>query len=400
MITDLPDIDNIQLLRGPQGTLFGKNVVSGAIDVKTREPSFERETSAEITYGNYNQARASIAYDTPLGDKVAVRASYLFSGRDGIIDNTKFKKDWDDQINNAARLDFLYKPSDAFKLRLIGDYSMQQGEMGFQSVAAVLPTTLDNGSQVRGFYRRAADVGYVPIAIDPFSRRVDIDSTQFDKMPTWGVQGQADWDTGPVTLTSITAYRRWKWIPNYDGDQIGANVATQGIVITNQQQFSQEFRATSNTGGAIDYTGGLYYFWQKADDLQVSAYGRDATVWLATPNNPTAAASTLPSAALDGLAGLSHVVPQTYSYAAYGQSTWHITPAFRLTGGLRYTYEHKTGSYDAYPGTWNSTLAPLSSFPTAQQPSIASPARHLVADRLVYRREGHEQSLRHTRRRL
>ncbi len=149
MITDLPDIDNIQLLRGPQGTLFGKNVVSGAIDVKTREPSFERETSAEITYGNYNQARASFAYDTPLGDKVAVRASYLFSGRDGIIDNTKFKKDWDDQINNAARLDLLYKPSDAFKLRLIGDYSMQQGEMGFQSVAAVLPTTLDNGSQVR-----------------------------------------------------------------------------------------------------------------------------------------------------------------------------------------------------------------------------------------------------------
>jgi iron complex outermembrane receptor protein len=373
VITDLMDVERVQLLRGPQGTLFGKNVVAGVIDITTREPTFEPEARAEVTYGNYNQFRSYIGYSFPISDTVAVRLSYLHSQRDGLIYNTTYDEHWDNQDNNAARVDVLFKPSDNFKFRLIGDYSRQTGDMGFYSVAEVLPTTLANGTKVRGFYQRAADVGYTPIPIDPFARQVDIDSSQYDKMPSWGIQGRADWDLDALTLTSITAYRNWKWLPNYDGDQIGANVATQGIVITHQQQFSQEFRATSATGGAIDYTGGLYFFWQKADDTQVSSYGRDAAAWLTTPNNQTAPVSTVPSAALDGLSSIARVVPQTYSYAAYGQATWHATPNLHLTGGLRLTYEHKTGLYDSYAGTYgNDTLAPLSSFPTPLQATVAA----------------------------
>ena len=373
VITDLMDVERVQLLRGPQGTLFGKNVVAGVIDITTREPSFEPEARAEVTYGNHNQFRSYIGYSFPISDTVAVRLSYLHSQRDGLIYNTTYDEKWDNQDNNAARADVVFKPSDNFKFRLIADYSRQTGDMGFYSVAEVLPTTLANGAKVRGFYKRAADVGYTPIPIDPFARQVDIDSSQYDKMPSWGIQGRADWDLDSVTLTSITAYRNWKWLPNYDGDQIGANVATQGIVITHQQQFSQEFRATSTTDGPIDYTGGLYFFWQKANDTQVSSYGRDAVAWLTTPNNQTAPVSTTPSAALDGLASIARVVPQTQSYAAYGQSTWHVTPEFHLTGGLRLTYEHKTGLYDSYAGTYgNDTLAPLSSFPVGLRATVAA----------------------------
>ncbi|MBC2666667.1 TonB-dependent receptor [Novosphingobium flavum] len=367
VITDLLDVESIQLLRGPQGTLFGKNTVAGALDIKTREPTFDPEGRGEITYGNYNQIRAAASLDAPIGDTLAFRVSYLYSRRDGLIHNTKYQQDWDNQENHSARIDVLYKPTDSFKLRLIGDYSIQSGNMGFQSVAEVLPTTLANGTQVRGFYARAADVGYVPIAIDPFARNVDLDSSQYDEMPSWGLQARADWDTGPATLTSITAYRNWKWIPNYDGDQIGANVVVNSVVDTDQQQFSQEFRLASNGQKTVDYTAGLYFFWQKADDKQIQLYGRDASAWLTTANTPTATVSTLPSSALDGLVAYAHVVPQTYSYAAYGQATWNIAPDFRITGGLRYTYEHKTGLYDAY-ATGN--VAPLSSFDPATQATV------------------------------
>lgn len=369
VITDLIDVESIQLLRGPQGTLFGKNTVAGAIDIRTREPIFGNEARAELSYGNYNYLRGYLSLNSTVGDDLAFRISYLRTQRDGLIDNTVYHRDWDGLDNHSARLDIVYKPTTNFKFRLIADYSVQTGDVGFYSLAGVLPTTLANGNQVRGFYGRAADVGYTPIAIDPFARRVDIDSSQHDRMPSWGVQGRADWTLGGTTLTSITAYRNWKWIPNYDGDQTGANVLTESIVDTKQQQFSQELRTASPGNQTIDYTGGLYFFWQKADDLQVTGYGRDAAGWLTTANTPTALVSTLPSAALDGLIGYAHVVPVTYSYAAYGQATWNVSPVFRLTGGLRFTYEHKTGSYDGYAG---GTTAPLSSFATALQATVAA----------------------------
>jgi iron complex outermembrane receptor protein len=367
VITDLLEVSEVQLLRGPQGTLFGKNTVAGAIDIRTREPSFDPEARAEITYGNHNQFRGYASVDAAINDKLAFRFSYLHNQRDGLVYNTTYRENWDNLDNNAVRFDLLFKPSDRFRFRFTADYSKQNGDVGFYTIAGVLPTILGNGKEVRGFYRRAADVGYVPVAVRPFQRATDIDSSQYDQMPSWGLQGRADWDVGSATLTSITAYRNWKWIPNYDGDQIGANVVTDSVVDTKQQQFSQEVRVVSNGHHRLDYTGGLYFFWQEANDRSYQIYGRDASAWLTTPNTPTATVSTLPAAALNGLEALAHVVPATYSYAAYGQVTWNISPVFRFTGGLRFTYEHKTGLYDAI-ATGN--VAPIDSFDPAIQATI------------------------------
>lgn len=371
VITDLIDIESIQLLRGPQGTLFGKNTVAGAIDIRTREPSFEPEARAELTYGNYDYVRGYLALGAPITDDLAFRVSYLRTRRDGIIRNTTYDEDWDQLDNHAARLDVVWKPRDDFKLRVIADYSIQTGDMGFQSVAEVLPTTLANGTEVRGFYRRAADVGYVPIPVRPFDRKTDIDSSQYDEMPSWGISVRGDWTTpGGTTVTSLSAFRRWQWIPNYDGDQFGANILTQSIVDTDQRQFSTELRAASPGDQVIDWTGGLYFFWQEADDLSVTGYGRDAAGWLTTPNTAAPdAVAALPPAALDGLFAYAHVVPRTHSYAAYGQATWNVSPAFRLTAGLRFTYEHKTGLYDAYAG---GDVAPIGSFPLELQAAVAA----------------------------
>lgn len=379
VITDLVDIESIQLLRGPQGTLFGKNTVAGALDIRTREPEFDTELRGEATYGNKDYVRVSVSANAALGDTLAFRATYLRTSRSGLIHNTRYDEDWDNLDNHSARFDLLWKPKADLKLRFIADYSIQKGDVGFQSIGGVLPTTLANGTEVRGFYRRAADVGYVPGSFDPFDRETDIDSSQRDKMPSYGFQARADWDTGPFTLTSITAYRNWKWIPNYDGDQFGANVIVQSVVETDQQQFSQELRLTSPGGGTIDYTAGLFYFWQEADDASRQVYGRDAVGWLVTGNTPSAvpnrvpsgvgAGLVLPPAALEGLEAYAHVVPATKSYAAYGQATWNLSPVFRLTGGLRYTYERKTGLYDADA---RGDVAPLATFALAIRPAIAA----------------------------
>jgi iron complex outermembrane receptor protein len=176
--------------------LFGKNTVAGAIDITTPEPAFKRQVKGELTYGNYNYLRGYIALDTPLSETLALHASYLHTQRDGLIYNTRYHQDWDNMDNHAARVDLLWKPSSRFKWRVTGDYSVQVGDMGFQSLAQVLPTTLANGAQVRGFYRRAADVGYNPIPVAPFARQTDIDNSQHDKMPSWGIQSRADLTVG------------------------------------------------------------------------------------------------------------------------------------------------------------------------------------------------------------
>jgi iron complex outermembrane receptor protein len=361
VITDLVDVESIQLLRGPQGTLFGKNTVAGALDIRTLEPGFERVVKAEATYGNYNYARAYISLTNPLSEDLTFRVSYLRTARDGIIYNTTFKQNWDDLNNDAVRGDVVWKPSRYFKTRLIADYSMQVCNCGFNVVRQVLPDRLADGRQVRGFYQRAADVGYEPIPIAPFARRTDIDASQYDHMPSWGVQNRADvhFDSD-ISLTSISAYRNWKWLPNFDGDQIGADVSPLGVVETHQQQFSQELRLASPGGQLLDYTTGLYFFWQRANDYQYSSFGSQASGW--------SLSATTPREVLDRLVAFSHVIPQTFSYAAYGQATLNPTPSWHITAGLRATFEHKTGSYDAYP---QGAVAPIDSLPTDIQASAA-----------------------------
>ena len=375
VITDLIDVDSIQLLRGPQGTLFGKNTVAGAVDIKTREPVFAHEVKGEASYGNYNYARGYISLNDAISDKLAVRVSYLRTSRGGLIYNTVYKQDWDNLDNHSARVDVLYKPSETLKLRLIADYSIQKGNLGFQSVTSVLPTVLNNGAEVRGFYRRAADVGYVPGSVNAFDRKVDINSSQYDEMPSYGVQLQGDLTLTGAVLTSITAYRKWKWVPHFDGDQIGADVSPLGVVETNQTQFSQELRLASTGTRTVDYSGGLYFFWQQANDDQRTVLGKDASAWLLTANTPTATVSPLPSAILNGLEAYAKVIPSTWSYAAYGQATWHVSPSLRLTGGLRYTFEHKTGFYSSEA---RGTVTPISSLPSYLQ-AIAAVTRSTLA---------------------
>ena len=353
---DLLDVDNIQVLRGPQGTLFGKNTVAGAIDIRTRAPTFEPEARVDLTAGNRGYIRGQATVSGPLGDKVAVRLSGSRLVRDGIVYNVRYNQKWEERKSYNLKADLLFRPSDTFSARIIGDYYTIYGIQGLNTIAAILPARRADGSTVRDFYTRAAQVGYVPQVFGPFDRKTDIDSRMDSRVKSGGVQGRLEWDLGPVALTSITAHRFWNFYPHYDADQFGADIYRYGSTAPHQKQFSQELRVNSTGTDALQYTAGLFYYREKSVNTTRAIFGSDAAKWLVSPASP--------DDLLTNLEGYSVGVPITTSYAAYGQATWQFTPRLSATAGLRYTYEKKFGSYHAEQ---RGTAVPILQLPLAAQ---------------------------------
>jgi len=344
-VFDVFDVASVNVLRGPQGTLFGKNTVAGVIEVNTNPASYEPEFSAELSYGNYNATQIKAVASGPLGDSgFAVRIAGIKSDRDGYIYNTAYKQDWQDYHNQAVRGEIAYRnDDDSFTARLIGDYNDQHQFSGFQLTRGILPRLRADGSvgAARNFYDRAASAGYVPLPIDPGARLIDLDTPFTVDMQTGGVSLQLDQKLlGGHTLTSITGWRFWDWTPSLDGDRLGASIQTRSNLPTFQRQWSQELRIASPSGGRVEYTAGLYYFSQTNHEIPFNTYGKDAAKYLL--------GTAFPDAALNNVSQRGLQDADTKSYSAFANATWHVTDRLDLTGGIRYTYEKRSGSYSSY----------------------------------------------------
>jgi iron complex outermembrane recepter protein len=372
---DLVDVQQVDILRGPQGTLFGKNTTAGAINITTREPSFKPEGSLELSAGDYGYQQERGSYSAPLVDGLlAFRASLASTHRDGNILNVHNGKEVGDYNNLTSRLQFLLTPSDRFKLRVIADYGSQAQNCCISVAAGTAYTRIDGTALPNNFAARAARIGYTPLPIDPFARRVDIDSPVRAEMWTGGLSAKADYTFDAFTVTSITAYRFWNWKPQNDGDGTSRPATIQGRIIDKQRQFSQELRIASDGHHTFDWVGGLYYYWQEVPGFQTSLFGPDGALFNLPPAlYPTPAAASVATAALNGYQLSAYSNPETKSYAAFGQTTWNISPTWALTGGLRYTYEDKDGYFrQSVTGG-----APLSSFPAASQ-ALVTTIRNLI----------------------
>lgn len=342
---DLVDLQSIEVLRGPQGTLFGKNTTSGVINITSKKPSFDPEFSGEASLGNYGfrQIRASASAGL-VPDLLAVRISGAISGNDGFLFNKTANTRAQNYRNESIRGQLLFTPSPDFEVRIIGDYAKQEQDHVL-SVFADLHTTYLNGATIpNNFALRAARFpGYTSPAFRPFDRVGEADSHYQSNMEGYGVSGEVNWDLGNAALTSITAYRWWDWNPANDGDSTSLPITTKAQQANRQRQFSQELRLASKGNRTVDYVIGAYYFWQIVNGYGATRYGPAAALW----NLPTAN-QTIANAALDGFEANSTSTPETRTFALFGQTDWHLSDALTLTTGLRWTHEKKAGAFSQF----------------------------------------------------
>lgn len=352
---DLVDLEGIEILRGPQGTLFGKNTTAGVINVTSKKPTFDPELSAEASLGNYGfyQVRASASAGV-VPDLLAVRLSGAISENDGFLFNKTTNTRAQNYRNASIRGQLLFTPDPDLEIRIIGDYAKQEQDHVL-GVFAALHTTYADGTPIpNNFADRAARFpGYTLPEFKPFDRVGEADSHYQSNMAGYGVSGEVNWDLGGAALTSITAYRWWDWDPANDGDNTSLPVVVKAQQANRQRQFSQEVRLASKGYRTVDYVIGAYYFWQIVRGYGASAYGPAAALWNRPGISPFSLAQW--QTALDGFEANSVSTPETRTFALFGQTNWHISDALTLTTGLRFTHEKKEGSFSQY---WVSGLTP------------------------------------------
>ncbi|MDO8798936.1 TonB-dependent receptor [Phenylobacterium sp.] len=333
---DFMDIQQVEVLRGPQGTLFGKNTTAGALNVTTVDASNAFGGRVEASYGSYNYLQAKATVTGPIiKDLVAGRLSFVGAWRDGNLYNPVQKLDQNALESKGVRGQLLFTPTENLKVRLTGDYSSQQPECCTQLYVTV-GTTLKPANQQ--YPALAAGKNYRPPSTNPYDRLADVDDAiQADQWLS-GVSAVVDYDLGWATLTSVSAHREWDWEPRNDRDYTALDVTRRSNNPSHQKQTSQEFRLTSNGARTLDWTAGLYYFEQNVTTHGVTEYGSDAAYWLLPATNS-------PASLLEGYTVFNNSTIDTTSYAAFGQLTWNISERLRVTPGLRYTQEKKDGSY-------------------------------------------------------
>ena len=323
-VFDLMDIEQLEVLRGPQGTLFGKNTTAGVINISTRAPTFTPERSIETSVGEdgYFQTKGTIS--GPLNDELAGRFSAYRTRSDGDIKNEYNGHDLNGGSRDGFRAQLLFKPHEDFNLRWIGDYNEEDSSAGTRVLYNTGPTI--NG--VNLYQSRANAAGAT--LVNGSHRKVNLDNDQHVTVHQGGTSVEANWTLpSDFTLTSISSYRFWNFTPANDD---GLNVAAtyNAGVSVEDKQYSQEFRLASPKGEFFDYVVGAYYFGSDLDNKSFAYYGPQADIWNGTPRGALANI---------GSVGNGHI--KTDSFALFAQGTWHLTERLDFTAGVRGTYEEK-----------------------------------------------------------
>jgi len=381
---DFLDVQQVEVLRGPQGTLYGKNTTAGAINITTNQPTFDFEGRAELTLGNLNLKQAKAAVSGPLSDKVAARIAIASTSRRGTIYNVATGRWINEQDNQGIRAQLLFQPSDDLSITLSGDYS-KQDPYGFGTSFVRVGTTQRALSRqydalVAAVNAARATAGIAPYAVpsrNVYDRLTDIDAPLQAGNKIGGASLRVKWKLGSGTLTSITAWRFWDWKPQNDRDFSGLSIVSASNNPSQQNQYSQEFRY-NYSGDKLDFVVGLFGFKQRIDTQGLERQGSDASRWSLT------GAQAANASILSGLTANNTQYLKSESAALYGQLSYKLTDQLTIQPGLRLNYDKKEGFYNRVVTTGAGTVISCTPAPTSgtdlaaqcgiYQPQTTSPA--------------------------
>ncbi|RXR25938.1 TonB-dependent receptor [Sphingobium fluviale] len=427
-LTDLGEIERIEVLRGPQGTLFGRNASAGLINIVSKGPEFTFGAKGEITYGNYDFWRVSGSVTGPVSEKIALRMDGVWSQRDGfmkLVDAAGNKTgDANDRDRYFLRGQALIEPNDALSIRLIGDYTNRDesccAAVYISTREVADPTPGVAGDATASPFNRIVRVlngikpGSVPTTPNPYSRTAYTSPNRpyVSKLKDWGLSGEINYDFGDAKLTSITAYRDYKSNDYGDYDYSAADILYRDPNTYRQfKTFTQELRLQGEAfEGKLDWLVGGYLANEKLtleDNIVFGAdYGRFATCRILTGNLTATSTplnlSNFPYAACGSSAGLAPLIAGTgalagaftaltnipsgtgdvhsryfqksKNWALFTHNIVHITDTLDFTGGLRYTHESKD-----FSASFNNNNVICPSLQTALAPALTNPASAAAA---------------------
>lgn len=333
--SDLVDVAQIEVLRGPQGTLFGKNASAGVINITTQMPKRELGGSFEASYFDRNEFRVKGAVNLPVGRDSAARVTAFYGDYDGNIRNVTTNEWVNGYKHWGVRGQFLYEPSSALRIYLAADYYKNDDDCCADIIATGPLTGAGAPSTSLAF-------GVLPTPAGADTRAVAQNLVTSTKEKGWGVSGQIDLEVGTHTITSITAYRGWDNTEIRDGDWLDrAYVGFAQLHDTGPQTsntFSQELRLTSPADQALSYVLGAYY--SRAESERT--FTRNVVQCSATATAPTGV--LIPCGSTNALAATTPNGSATFgsvfnNFALFGQATLKLGDRARLIGGLRYTHD-------------------------------------------------------------
>ncbi|GGI28471.1 TonB-dependent receptor [Pedobacter mendelii] len=366
--TDFLDIEQIEVIRGPQGTLFGKNTTAGAFNITTTKPTQTPTAKVEMSVGNYNFLQAKASVSGGLAKNLAAKISLSGTQRDGTIYNTREERRYSGQNNLGFKGQLYYTPSDRLKILLSGDVSVQH-PAGYPLVIAGVTQT--ERSAYRQYARIVSDLGYQQPKIDPFSREINTNTPWRHNQSIGGVSINVDYKIGNGTLTSTTAWRFWNWDPTNDRDFSELSALTKSQGNSRHDQYSQEVRYAGNITEKLSGVVGVFLLGQNLQGLdQTEEVGKDQWRFVQTSATGAQALYSTPGL-LDGFGIKTNSTIKSLSAAVFGQVDWEVLKNLHILPGLRYTYDKKDVVYDraTYGGlqTTDATLLMLKAAVYANQ---------------------------------
>jgi len=373
---DFTDIAAVEVTRGPQGTLLGKNTSLGVINITTRRPTFTPEASATISYGQRNNLFGSAVLGGPVvDDLLAWRGVFTATkARGDIVNNYNSDLTYANKDRFSARVQFLLTPSENFTARLSLDAQPKAGEAtngrtfnsptpteyaGINETGALAgtntnPLTSDTKTRLnRRWFLDQSDYRYEDDWLGN-SKRNAIDADNYNPIVTGtnGASTELNWKLAEHEITSITAYKDYYFDARND-EGTPFDISKNGGGLVDYKQYSQEFRLSSNTGGFVDYQTGLFFLETDIAHSTRAGWGSDAGAWFATPQQYTRLDTNTNGRTLlqDSLSRLSRDGANQYdnsSSAIFAQANWHFSEQVTLTTGVRFTREDRNTTSSAF----------------------------------------------------